>query len=230
MKKVLVIEDDLDIAELISIHLKDLECEMIHIENGDEGFSVAINGTFDLILLDLMLPGMSGEEICASLRKEGVNTPIMMVTAKSEEMDRVTGLELGADVYITKPFSVLEFKARVKALFRRIKIAQEEKSDPKKKIRYNHLEINLDGKFASLYGERLCLTPKEFELLALLATHPGKSFSRKKLLQLVWDYDYQGFEHTVNSHINRLRTKIEKDMQHPEYILTSWGIGYRFAD
>ena len=230
MYKVLVIEDDLDIAELISIHLKDLFCEVTHADRGDLGFKLASTTPYDLIVLDLMLPGMSGMDICQELRKSGFSMPILMLTAKSEEMDRVDGLETGADVYMTKPFSILEFKASVKALFRRIKLAQNTKASPKHIVIRGNLRIDLDKKSVHVGDERISLTSKEFELLSLLASNPGKSFSRKRLLELVWDYDFQGFEHTVNTHINRLRSKIENDMETPQYILTSWGIGYRFVE
>ncbi|WP_186758694.1 response regulator transcription factor [Echinicola salinicaeni] len=230
MHKVLAIEDDWDIAELLTIHLKDLGCEVSHADKGDLGFEMAQNHPYDLIVLDLMLPKMSGMDICQKLRDLHFNTPIMMLTAKSEEMDRVDGLEIGADVYMTKPFSILEFKASVKAIFRRMELAKINTSAIKSIVQRGSLKIDLDKKSVHVNKERISLTSKEFELLSLLASHPGKSFSRRRLLELVWDYDFQGFEHTVNSHINRLRSKIETDMQRPQYILTSWGIGYRFVE
>ncbi|WP_215225759.1 response regulator transcription factor [Echinicola shivajiensis] len=230
MHRVLVIEDDWDIAELLTIHLKDLGCEVSHVDKGDLGFEMAQNHSYDLIVLDLMLPKMSGMDICQRLRDQHFSTPIMMLTAKSEEMDRVDGLEIGADVYMTKPFSILEFKASVKAVFRRMELAKKNASPIKSIVQRGSLKIDLDKKSVHVNDERISLTSKEFELLSLLASHPGKSFSRRRLLELVWDYDFQGFEHTVNSHINRLRSKIEADMQRPKYILTSWGIGYRFVE
>ncbi len=232
MKKVLIVEDDLDIAELLTIHLSDLECHVMHSSNGSSGLSLAREGNFDLIILDIGLPGITGLEICSKLRRDGDITPIMMLTARSDETDRITGLEFGADVYITKPFSILEFKAKFNALFRRIDLERTQlvQNDDSVTLEFGDLVVDLEKKAASLKGERLNLTPKEYQLLALLSSNPGKTYSRENLLALVWDYQFQGFEHTVNTHINRLRAKIEPDMRNPHYVLTTWGLGYRFKD
>ncbi len=230
-KRVLIIEDDPEIVELLAIHLRDLECEIFQAFDGKEGYLKAGSETFDLIILDLMLPSMNGMDVCRQLRAERVNTPILMLTAKSEEIDKILGLEMGADDYLTKPFSVREFIARVKAIFRRVKMTQEEGgAAAKKKLHYDDLEIDVEKRKISLRNQRIELTPKEFDLLYLLASNPGKSYSRQRILSLVWGFEYNGYEHTVNSHINRLRAKIEPDINHPKYILTTWGVGYRFSD
>ena len=229
MKKVLVVEDDKSIAELLEIHLKDLNCEVLLASDGETGLDNALNKQFDLIVLDLMLPGLSGLEICKQLRKKDDYTPVLMLTAKSEELDKVLGLEVGADDYLTKPFSIREFIARVKARFRRIKAIQKENSN-EDDIIIGNLKIEVLKRKVLLDDKRVDLTPKEFDLLHLLAAHPGRTYTREQLLSLLWGYQYNGYEHTVNSHINRLRSKIETDLSNPKYILTSWGVGYRFNE
>ncbi len=230
-KRVLIIEDDPEIVELLAIHLRDLDCEVFKVHDGRDGYLKASTEVFDLIILDLMLPSMNGMDVCRQLRTERINTPILMLTAKSEEIDKILGLEMGADDYLTKPFSVREFIARVKAIFRRVKMTQEASSDgAQKKLRYDNLEIDVEKRKVLLNQQRIELTPKEFDLLYLLASNPGKSYARQRILRLVWGYEYNGYEHTVNSHINRLRAKIEPDINNPKYILTTWGVGYRFSD
>ena len=233
MKKVLVVEDDHDIVDLLEIHLKDMDCELDKAYEGNEGLNKALNGTYDLIILDVMLPGKDGLEICRQLRAKEVLTPILMLTAKAEEIDKILGLEFGADDYMTKPFSIREFVARVKAIFRRSEMSNNNKhTDTQKSLvmQFNDLIIDMDKRKVSIKGQRVELSPKEFDLLSLLASKPGKSYSRTQILNLVWGYDFEGYEHTVNSHINRLRGKIEPDIQNPTFILTSWGIGYRFNE
>jgi len=232
MKKVLVVEDDRDIVGLLEIHLKDLDCELEKAYDGDTGLIKATGGSYDLMILDVMLPGIDGMEICRRLRGKEIQTPILMLTAKSEEIDKIIGLELGADDYMTKPFSVREFVARVKAIFRRQDMAKNLGIAPEqsKVFNFGELMLDLDKRKVTIKEERIDLSPKEFDLLALLASKPGKSYSRSKILNLVWGYDFEGYEHTVNSHINRLRGKIEPDIQHPTFILTSWGVGYRFNE
>lgn len=230
-KKVLVVEDDRDLVELLKIHLKDLDCKLDIAYDGNEGFKKIIQNKYDLIILDLMLPFMSGLDICREVRANKILTPILMLTAKSEELDKVLGLETGADDYITKPFGIREFLARVKAIFRRKELDKQEFNGYSKQIlEYEQLKIEIDKRKVSLNNSRIDLSPKEFDLLTLLASHPGKSYSRAKLLELIWGFDFEGFEHTVNSHINRLRAKIEPDMSQPTFILTTWGIGYRFNE
>jgi len=232
MKNVIIIEDDLEIIHLLEIHLKDLGCTVQTAQQGDTGLRMVINENPDLVILDVMLPEMDGIEVCQKIRANDIKCPIMMLTAKSEEIDKVLGLEVGADDYLTKPFSVREFIARVKAIFRRQKMTSKKIDDTPKGtiLKYGDLSIDIDIRKVTLGGNRVELSPKEFELLVLLSSNPGKSYDRTKLLDLIWGYDFKGYEHTVNSHINRLRSKIEPDMAHPKYILTTWGVGYKFNE
>jgi two-component system, OmpR family, alkaline phosphatase synthesis response regulator PhoP len=231
MKKVLIIEDDLDIQELLKIHLIDLECEVTKETNGTNGLTLLQNEHWDLLILDLMLPGLNGLEICKRIRETNKQLPILMLTAKSEEIDKVVGLEIGADDYLTKPFSIREFIARVKALFRRAdKIAEPIENVAVLEFNNNHLVIDTENRKVLINNNRIDLTPKEYSLLVLMASNIGRSYSREQLLNVVWGHEFIGYEHTVNSHINRLRIKIEPDINAPTYILTSWGVGYRFSD
>ncbi len=231
MKKVLVVEDDINIVDLLEIHLKDLECHVTRAHDGALGLELATSNQYDLIILDIMLPRIEGLEVCRQIRAKKNATPILMLTAKSEEIDKVLGLETGADDYLTKPFSIREFIARVKAIFRRTQLMRESLTEAKDPIlKYDALNIDVDKRKVTIDDHRIELSPKEFELLTLLASNPGKSFSRQRILNLVWGYDFEGYEHTVNSHINRLRGKIEKNINDPKYILTAWGVGYRFNE
>jgi len=229
MKNVLVVEDDRSISDLLEIHLKDLNCNIIKSYDGKDGLELAVQNNYDLIVLDIMLPNVDGLQICKEVRKKEDYTPILMLTSKSEEIDKVIGLELGADDYLTKPFGIREFIARVKAIFRRTEAMQKE-IESQSDIVIGDIVIEISKRRVTLKAERLELTPKEFDLLLLLASHPGKTYTREQLLNILWGYQYNGYEHTVNSHINRLRSKIEKDLSNPNYILTSWGVGYRFND
>lgn len=230
MKNILMIEDDHSIVELASIHLKDIHCNLTKAHTGFHGLDLAFSNTYDVIILDIMLPDIDGIEICKRLRAEKNFTPIMMLTARSEEIDKIIGLETGADDYLTKPFSIREFIARVKALIRRSEIGTNEKNVVEEVLQYNQLCIDTLKRKVTLSDQKIELTPKEFDLLYLFMSNPGISYSREVLLNLVWGYEFSGYEHTVNSHINRLRTKIEPDITQPKYILTTWGIGYRFND
>jgi two-component system, OmpR family, alkaline phosphatase synthesis response regulator PhoP len=229
MKKILLIEDDEQIVELVDIHLKDIFCESTKAYRGEEGLHHALNKKFDLIILDIMLPDMNGVEICRRIRSEKNTTPIMMLTARSEEIDKIIGLETGADDYLTKPFSIRELMARIKAVLRRTEI-NNNKDLPEAVIACDSLTIDSVKRKVMLNETKLELTPKEFDLLYLFMSNPGKSYSREALLNTIWGYEFTGYEHTVNSHINRLRAKIEPDLTHPKYILTTWGVGYRFTD
>jgi DNA-binding response OmpR family regulator len=233
MKQVLVIEDNADIARLVSLHLQDIGAQSTVANTGTDGLTQATSKPFDLVILDLMLPGIDGIEICKRLRAQEDYTPILMLTAKSTELDRILGLEIGADDYLTKPFSVRELVARVKAIFRRVdSLKQEQPSDEStgKVIHVKDLTIDLDKRRVTLAGNDVDLTAKEFDLLVHFASRPGQVFTRNQLLDSVWGYGHEGYEHTVNSHINRLRAKIEQDPGNPQYILTVWGVGYKFAD
>eukprot|EP00764_Aduncisulcus_paluster_P005973 gnl/Carplike_NY0171/204_a297_1295.p2 GENE.gnl/Carplike_NY0171/204_a297_1295~~gnl/Carplike_NY0171/204_a297_1295.p2 ORF type:complete len:239 (+),score=19.99 gnl/Carplike_NY0171/204_a297_1295:24-719(+) len=230
MEKVLIIEDDKDISELISIHISDMDYEVDKAFDGKAGLLKALNNTYKFILLDIRLPFIDGFEICKKVRQEKINTPILMLTSKSEEIDKVLGLEIGADDYITKPFSVRELIARVKAVLRRVEISKQTSGDKEQQIRNGNLFIDVGMRIVEIGDRRIELSPKEFDLLVLLASNPGKTFTRMSLLNQVWGYEFEGFEHTVNSHINRLRTKIETNLNQPEYILTTWGVGYKFRE
>lgn len=229
MRQVLVVEDEKEISDLLEIHLTDLNCQVTKAHDGKIGLEHALNEQYDLIVLDIMLPNLDGMEICKEVRKREIYVPILMLTAKSEEFDKVLGLEIGADDYLTKPFSIREFIARVKAIFRRVDASQKTDSD-NTILNIGDLKIDSQKRRVILKGERVELTQKEFDLLHLMATHPGRTYTREQLLNTVWGYQYNGYEHTVNSHINRLRTKIEDDLSNPKFIRTSWGVGYWFND
>ncbi len=230
-KKILLIEDDRDISHLVRLHLRDLGYEVEVASDGTEGLNRALTASHDLIILDLMLPGVDGMEVCRRLRARPDYTPILMLTAKSSEVDRVLGLEVGADDYLTKPFSIRELMARVKAIFRRIEVLGMAQSDDKSGlIAVDDLVLDAARRKVTLSGEPVQLTSREFELLRHFAQNPGRVYTRSQLLDQVWGYGYEGYEHTVNSHINRLRGKIENDPANPRYIKTVWGVGYKFAD
>ena len=230
-KKILIIEDNRDLARLLENHLRDLAFQVDLSFDGIAGLAKADSDNYDLVILDLMLPGLDGVEICQRLRRKSSYVPILMLTAKSSEMDRVVGLEVGADDYVTKPFSIRELIARVKAIFRRVdELTDGAKEDFPAVIRIGDLVIDPIKRSAQIAGCSVDLTAKEFDLLLHFARNPGKVYTRSQLLDIVWGYGHDGYEHTVNSHINRLRAKIEEDPAHPAYVLTVWGIGYKFID
>jgi DNA-binding response OmpR family regulator len=229
-RRVLVVEDERDIARLLALHLEDLGCEVDMRYDGNSGLARALDGTpWSLLVLDLRLPGLDGLEICRRVRLSPAYTPILMLTARASELDRVLGLETGADDYLTKPFSVVEFAARVKAIFRRVKQLARQSPVQVRSLRAADLEVDLDRRIARREGQPLELTAKEFDLLAHLMQHPSRVFTRAQLLDQVWGTTHDPFEHTVNSHINRLRAKLEPDPTRPRYIVTVWGVGYRFC-
>ncbi len=229
-RRFLVVEDELDLANLIQLHLQDFHAQIIHIDRGDLALQKALNERWDLIILDLRLPGMDGLDVCRELRSRGMEFPIMMLTARSTELDRVLGLELGADDYLTKPFSSLELVARVKALLRR----SERKNNPTptsiNKINIKHLTIDKLQRNVFSYKIPIELTAREFDLLWFFANNQGRVFRRTELLDSVWGYGHEGYEHTVNSHINRLRAKIEQDPANPQLLHTVWGVGNKFCE
>lgn len=232
-KKILIIEDHTDLANILSLNLSDLDYSVTHADDGLKGLNYLENESFDLVVLDLMLPGMDGIEICRRIRNQNNYTPVLMLTSKSSEIDRVLGLEIGADDYVTKPFSVRELMARIKALFRRVEafsISSDNTEDDRNNIVLGNLEVDADTHKVSIEGRAVDLTAREFELLHHFVRRPGRVYSRAQLLDMVWGYGHEGYEHTVNSHINRLRAKIEVDPTNPEYILTIWGVGYKFND
>jgi len=233
MRNILVVEDNTDIANLVAMHLKDLDASVKIAETGTKGLHDIQNGDYDLVILDIMLPGMDGIELCRQVRQQENYTPILMLTSKSSELDRVVGLEVGADDYLTKPFSVRELVARAKALFRRVETLKKQYSsspEAPSTIHTGDLVIYTNKRQVTLNDETVELTAREFDLLWHFVQRPGQVFTRSQLLDSVWGYGHDGYEHTVNSHINRLRAKIEADPSKPKYILTVWGVGYQFND
>lgn len=228
-KTILIIEDE----TFIVLGLRDaLEFEgfrVVSAARGRDGINLARQETPDAIILDLMLPDLNGYQVCEELRRWNSFVPILMLTARSQEIDKIRGLNAGADDYMTKPFSVRELVARVKALLRRMD-GTPAPSAQAGDIDVHGLRINTAKRQVEVHGQRVELTPKEYDLLLHLATHPGVTFTRDELLSKVWGYEFSGYEHTVNSHINRLRNKVERDIAKPEFILTTWGVGYRFID
>lgn len=229
--RVLVVEDDADIAHLVELHLRDLACEVEVARDGETALQRALGQSYDAIVLDLMLPRLDGLALCQILRQQQVYTPILMLTARSSEVDRVLGLELGGDDYLTKPFSIRELQARVKALFRRAEAYSGRIAAALATVlECEDLSIDVSRRTVTLGGRPVVLTAKEFDLLVCFASHPGRVYSRAQLLDLVWGYTHEGYGHTVNSHINRLRAKLERDPAAPRFVLTVWGVGYKFRD
>ncbi|EPF7462168.1 response regulator transcription factor [Serratia marcescens] len=228
-KRILIVEDDGDIAELLQLHLRDEGYAISHAADGNRGMAMLEQGGWDALILDLMLPGVDGLEICRRARTMTRYTPIIITSARSSEVHRVLGLELGADDYLAKPFSMLELVARVKALFRRQEAMSRNLRMDAGVLSFNDLTIDPIAREVHLYQQPVELTPREFDLLYFFARHPGQVFSRLSLLNQVWGYQHEGYEHTVNTHINRLRIKIERNPAEPERILTVWGMGYKFA-
>ena len=231
-RKVLVIEDSPDIARLVKLHLSDIQCEADVVGDGREALARFHPDRYALVILDLMLPGIDGLEVCRQLRQQPGYVPILMLTARTAELDRVLGLEMGADDYLTKPFSIPELLARVKALLRRAAAhaTPAEAQTGNEMLDAGDIHIDLARHRVELAGEEVTLTAKEFDLLVHFARHPGRVYTRMQLLDQVWGYSHEGYEHTVNSHINRLRAKIEHNPAKPRFVLTVWGVGYKFAD
>ncbi|MEO0972322.1 MAG: response regulator transcription factor [Pseudomonadota bacterium] len=226
-RRILIIEDEPDIARLLRLHLREFADDPIIACDGAEGLRLALGSRWDLILLDLRLPGVDGLEICRQLRQQPYYVPIVMLTSKSGEGDRVTGLDIGADDYITKPFSIPELLARLKAIFRRVELL--ERDEPTSMLRAGELQIDTDRREVRVGDKPIDLTAKEFDLLTHFARAPGKVFTRAQLLDSVWGYGHDGYEHTVNTHINRLRAKVEPDPSNPVFVVTVWGVGYKFG-
>ena len=225
-RRVLVVDDEKLIVKGIRFSLEqdgyDVDCAY----DGEEALTFAREQQFDIILLDIMLPKLSGFEVCQQIR-EFSNVPIIMLTAKGDDMDKILGLEYGADDYITKPFNILEVKARIKAIIRRT-AKQEKKADTAGRIQAGDMTIERDNRRVYIEGREINLTAKEFDVLELLATHPNQVYSREKLLTMVWGADYPGDARTVDVHIRRLREKVETNSSEPKYVHTKWGVGYYF--
>lgn len=228
-KRVLVVEDDPHIAELMRMHLHDEGFATSHTPDGEAAVRMLDRERWDALVLDLMLPGVDGLEICRHARAMARYTPIIITSARSSEVHRIIGLEIGADDYLAKPFSVLELVARVKALLRRTEALARSAKLESGTVEIAGLRIDPIAREVEVEGEPADLTPREFDLLHFFARHPGKVYSRMDLLNHVWGYSHDGYEHTVNTHINRLRTKVEADAANPRRILTVWGRGYKFA-
>ena len=225
-QKILIVDDDVNIAELISLYLNK-ECYDTQIAyDGEEALNMVKEKEYDIVLLDVMLPKLSGFEVCQSIR-EFSSVPVVMLTAKGDDMDKILGLEYGADDYITKPFNILEVKARLKAIMRRTarKAPEETRS---KVVEAGDLRLDCEGRRVSIAGKEVNLTAKEFDVLELLVFNPNKVYSRENLLNIVWGYEYPGDVRTVDVHIRRLREKIEANPSEPRYVHTKWGVGYYF--
>jgi DNA-binding response OmpR family regulator len=231
-RRVLIVEDEPDIARLVREHLADVGCDAVVATDAAGARASFAAGQFDLVVLDRMLPDGDGLVLCGEFRRAAATLPILMLTAKSTELDRVVGLEVGADDYLVKPFGVAELQARVKALLRRVEALREAAVAPpaEERLECGGLVIDVARRSVRVAGAPVELTAREFDLLLFFARHPGRVFSRMQLLDKVWGYNHEGYEHTVNSHINRLRAKIEPEPARPRYVLTVWGVGYKFAD
>ncbi len=223
-KRLLIVDDEPAIVKGLVFSLKQDGYEIDEAYDGEEAVEKFNSNPYDLIILDVMLPKLNGLEVLQRIREKS-RIPVIMLTAKGEDMDKILGLDYGADDYMTKPFNILELKARIKALFRRLSNGSNEQV-----VRFRNMEINLSNRSVIIDGKEVNLTAKEFDLLQLFATHPGKVYSRENLLEIVWKYDYLGDLRTVDVHIRRLREKIERNPSQPEFIFTKWGVGYYFAD
>ncbi|MDY6285840.1 MAG: response regulator transcription factor [Bilifractor sp.] len=224
--KVLVVDDEKLIVKGIRFSLEQDGYEVSCAYDGEEALSMAKDGNYDIILLDLMLPKLSGLDVCQQIR-EFSNVPIIMLTAKGEDMDKIMGLEYGADDYITKPFNILEVKARIKAILRRTRKSDKEETTDKV-VTAGNLRLDTDSRRVYIRDKEVNLTAKEFDVLQLLVTNPNKVYSRENLLNTIWGYDYPGDLRTVDVHIRRLREKIEDNPSEPRYVHTKWGVGYYF--
>ena len=232
IRKILVIEDERDLIDLLTLHLTAEGYKVDAAADGEAGLRAFQGGQYGMVLLDWMLPTMSGIDVLREIRAIDTRTPVVMLTGRVEESDKVLGLELGCDDYLAKPFSIRELTARIKALYRRIERAEElgRITSGDRILDFGPLKIDHGKRKVQVHGEPVQLTVKEYDLLHTLAAQPGRTYSRRQLLDTVWDEDADVFEHTVNSHVNRLRSKIEDNPNRPRLILTVWGIGYRFTE
>lgn len=226
-KKLLVVDDEPVLLKGLKYSLEQEDYVIDTAEDGEEAYNKAKTNTYDLIILDLMLPKMNGLEVCKKIREQSM-VPIIILTAKGEDSSKVLGLEYGADDYLTKPFNVLELKARIKAILRRVNVEMPKQHS--NIIEMSGFKINTLGRKIDIAGESIALTAKEFDLLLLLVTNKEKIYSREELLEIIWGYEYFGDVRTVDVHIRRLREKIEVNSSQPRYILTKWGVGYYFKD
>ncbi len=229
-RNVLIVEDEPEVAGALKHQLEALSCSVEVALAGDTGLNLAQSKPFDLILLDIMLPGLDGLEVCRRLRAHRAYTPVLMLSARASEVDKVLGLEMGADDYMTKPFSAAELMARVKAIFRRVDALSEQAGSLGEVLRIcEDLSIDPRQREVTVRGRPVALTHKEYDLLLLLARNPGRVYSRAELFDAVWGYTHDGYDHAVQCHINRLRAKIERDPAKPRLLRTVWGVGYKFS-
>jgi DNA-binding response OmpR family regulator len=230
-EKLLIVEDDPAIQRMIGDYFRHSGYEVITAGDGESGVRAALNDKPTVMILDLMLPKLDGLSVCRQVRERNSSLPIIILTAKDDVVDKVVGLEMGADDYLTKPFSVRELEARIKSVLRRSrgKVREKDEEDADL-IERGDLRIDPARREVTIGGRTVDLTPKEFELLSLFASHPGRVYSRKYLLENIWDYTYSGYDRTIDSHINRLRAKIEENPEEPKMVLTVWGVGYKFND
>lgn len=225
--KVLIVEDDACIRELLSLYLKHSGYEVIEVGCGEDGLKIAEQQQLEVIILDIMLPGMDGISLCKEIRKHN-STPIIMLTAKNDEDDKVLGLDAGADDYLTKPFGPKELLARIRALLRRAKTETEINFQETSHYKFRNFEVNIESRTVVIQGQKVTLPGKEFDLLVLFVTSHGRVFTREQILNKIWGFDYFGDTRTVDVHIQRLRKKIEPNPDQPTYIKTVWGFGYKF--
>jgi len=227
----LVIEDDENISTALEEYFSRAGYAVASASDGLAGVEAAARNRPDVVVLDLMLPKMDGLAVCKELRQKNPQMPIIMLTAKDDVVDKVLGLEMGADDYITKPFSLREVEARIKSVLRRARavVATGDVQDEAPIVR-GSLRVDPVRREVTIADRHIDLTPKEFDLLRLFAANPGRVFPRKYLLEKIWDYSYEGYDRTIDSHINRLRAKIEENPENPQLVLTVWGIGYKFTD
>ncbi|GJM20943.1 MAG: DNA-binding response regulator [Planctomycetota bacterium] len=231
IRNILVVEDDTDIANLVQMHLENEGYDTTRAADGRVAIDLFDSGDFDLVILDLMLPEVGGMEVCHHIRASERYVPVVMVTAKSEDANKVAGLEMGADDYITKPFSVAELVARVNALGRRVEVLTRlADSSGEKVLSFGEFEIHIDKRIVTREGVDLELTQKEFEILRVLALTPGRPYSRRALCEKAGVESFDGTDRTIDTHIKRLRAKIEPERHRPQYVLTVWGFGYKFSD
>lgn len=223
-----IIEDDVNIRNLIKIVLSDIQVPIEEFDHGWKALDAVMQKSYQLLILDLMLPGVNGLEICRKIRQANLQTPILMLTSKSEEDDKIAGLDLGADDYLTKPFSNRELLARAKALLRRSKSISQDNTTLHQVLSIGHLSLDLNHRTLKKHHKEITLTSKEYDLIELFMTNAGRNFTRQEVLERVWGEHFEGLEHTVNSNINRLRNKIEDDAANPKYLITVWGLGYKF--
>lgn len=228
MKRILIVDDEPSLIKGLRFNLEQQDGYTVNEAlDGEQALEMFQAGQYDLVLLDLMLPKIDGMEVCQRIRSMS-NVPIIMLTAKDDDMDKIMGLEFGADDYMTKPFNMLELKARIKTIFRRVE--GTEKTREPQVIRARNMTVNLENRSVEIDGQDVALTAKEFDLLQLFITNKGKVYDREKLLELIWKYEYLGDLRTVDVHIRRLREKIEHNPAKPEFIMTKWGVGYYFSD